>query len=60
MLLSKGLDAKGIHADLLPQCRAPPGIGFSTAVYNAAGPDRVWHGIYHPEAGFDPKHGFTG
>ena len=26
------LDAKGIHADLLPQCRAPPGIGFSTEV----------------------------
>ncbi len=26
------LDAKGIHADLLPRCRAPPGIGFSTAV----------------------------
>jgi len=26
------LDAKGIHADLLPQCRAPPEIGFSTEV----------------------------
>jgi len=23
------LDAKGIHADLLPQCRAPAGIGLS-------------------------------
>ena len=26
------LDAKGIHADLLPQFRAPPEIGFSTEV----------------------------
>ena len=26
------LHAKGIHADLLPQCRAPPGIGISTKV----------------------------
>jgi hypothetical protein len=26
------LDAKGIHADLLPQCRAPQVIEFSTGV----------------------------
>jgi hypothetical protein len=26
------LDSKGIHADLLPQCRAPPVIGFSPGV----------------------------
>jgi hypothetical protein len=26
------LDAKGTHADLLPQCRAPPVIGFSPGV----------------------------
>jgi hypothetical protein len=26
------LDAKRIHADLLPQCRAPPVIGFSPGV----------------------------
>jgi hypothetical protein len=30
------LDAKGIHVDLLPQCRAPPVIGFSPRVSNSA------------------------
>jgi hypothetical protein len=40
------LDAKGTHADLLPQCRAPPVIGFSTGVQNSAGPNLAWHGVY--------------
>ena len=26
------LDVKAVHADLLPQCRAPPGMAFTTEV----------------------------
>jgi hypothetical protein len=32
LMILDHLDAKGIHADLLPQCHAPPGIGFSPGV----------------------------
>ena len=35
------LDVKSIPADLLPQCRALPGMAFSTEVLSLAGPDRV-------------------
>lgn len=42
------LDVKTVYANLLPACRAPPGMALSTEVYNLAGPDWVQQGLHCP------------